>query len=95
MEEFLGSFDQEKKTNVMAFVVFRSMDGKAMIQEAHNKNWCNRAMTLFCGRTLCKPCCKGRRERLLNKYYYDEWQEMPTSDLPENINWPNLSLSKN
>ena len=32
MEEFLGSFDQEKKTNVMAFVVFRSMDGKAMIE---------------------------------------------------------------
>jgi len=59
----------KKKTNVMAFIVLRSMDGKGLIQEAHNKSPLARCCIRVCGNL----CCKKRRESLLSRYVYGKW----------------------
>jgi hypothetical protein len=56
-----------KHTNVRAFVVLRSMEGKGKLQYAHSQGRCMRYLQYFC------LCGKTRKRFIENFYYYGSW----------------------
>jgi hypothetical protein len=69
---------------VVAYVMLRSMEGKARLLSAYKDNvvkrWC-----------LTNCCCSGKRYK--TKMFLGDWLEVDNAVAPDIINWENLGSS--
>ena len=70
---------------IYAYVVFRSMEGKRLLETAYNQS-------AWSMRTMDWPCCRNEKlkEEVEELKFLGKYLHIETAILPDNIQWKNL-----